>query len=187
MEKIDRRIKRTQKLLQEALIAVTLEKGFDAVTVRDITDRADVGYATFYRHYPDKETLLADVLETMSKEFQVLLAPASMITDPEKIGVLLFEFVYENADLCRVLFNSTNTMVLLQPVQEIGLQEMTTLFKGQTDGSIPMDLAASHLITSLVMMIRWWLDQGTPYSPEKMGKIAAQLIIQPMIESLQSR
>jgi AcrR family transcriptional regulator len=186
MEKIDRRIKRTQRLLQAALISETLEKGFDAVTIRDITERADVGYATFFRHYPDKEALLADVLDAMNKKIQVLLAPASMITDPEKTGILLFEFVYDNADLCRVLFDSTNTMALLKPVQEIGLEEMTALFKGRSEGSMPMDLAASHLITSLVMMIRWWLDHGEPYTPEEMGKIAARLVIRPLIESFHS-
>ena len=47
-DKVDRRIKRTQKLLQEALIELTLEKGFDDVTIRDITERADVGYTTFF-------------------------------------------------------------------------------------------------------------------------------------------
>src|SRR5205809_797707 len=47
----DRRVRRTQQLLAEALIALTLEKGYEAVTIRDITKRADVGYATFFRHY----------------------------------------------------------------------------------------------------------------------------------------
>ncbi len=73
MEKVDRRIKRTQKLLQEALISLTLEKGYDEVTIREITDRADVGYTTFFRHYPDKEALLADVLNLMKEEFKVVL------------------------------------------------------------------------------------------------------------------
>jgi len=185
MEKIDRRVKRTQKLLQEALIAETILKGFDAVTIRDITRRADVGYTTFFRHYADKEALLADVLEAMSKEIQVLLAPASMITDPERTGLLLFEFVDKNADLCRVLFNSTNTMTLLKPIQEIGLEQMTALFDGRVDGKIPLDLAASHLITSLVMMIRWWLDNRDSNTPEEMGRIATRLVMRPLIEAYQ--
>ena len=75
MEKVDRRIKRTQKLLQEALIALTIEKGYDAVTIHEITDRANVGYTTFFRHYPDKEALLAGVLNLMKDEFKVVLTP----------------------------------------------------------------------------------------------------------------
>src|SRR5512139_3307235 len=140
----DRRVKRTHKLLQEALVGLTLEKGFEAVTIRDITDRADVGYATFFRHYPDKEALLADVLESMKDEFQSLLAPYSIVSSPEKTGTLLFEYVAKNCDLCRVLFNSTDTMSLLKPVQEIGLSESSLLFNFSNQSSVPVDIAISH-------------------------------------------
>ncbi len=184
MEKTDRRVKRTQRLLQNALISLTLEKGYEDVTIRDITDRADVGYTTFFRHFPDKETLLADVLEAMSIEFQTLLTPHSIITSPEHMGTLLFEYVKENVDLCRVLLDSTDTMVLLRPVQESGVQEIKLLFGGSAPQSIPLELAADHMITSLVMLICWWLEHDMPYSPEQMGKYASELIIRPILRAL---
>jgi len=184
MDKIDRRVKRTQKLLQDSMVALTLEKGYDAVTIRDLTDRADVGYTTFFRHYADKEALLAAVLDSMREEFRELLTPHSIFTAPEKTGALLFEYVRENADLCRVLLDSTNTMALLRPVQEIGLQEVDEMFPGDSDRPVPMELAASHMMTSLVMLIRWWLDHDMSYPPEQMGQIAAALIIRPVIQAL---
>jgi AcrR family transcriptional regulator len=181
MDRTDRRVKRTHKLLQQALVSLTLEKGFEEVTIRDITDRADVGYATFFRHYPDKEALLADVLEAMKDEFQSLLAPFSIVSNPEKTGTLLFEYVEQNCDLCRVLFNSTDTMSLLKPVQEIGLSESPSMFSVSKQSSVPFDIAISHLMSSLVMLIRWWLDHDMPYTPERMGQFAAELIIRPVI------
>jgi AcrR family transcriptional regulator len=187
MEKIDRRIKRTQKMLQEALISLTLEKGFDAVTIRNITNRADVGYTTFFRHYPDKEALLADVLNSMRVEFLQLLMPHSITTNPERMGTLLFQYVTDNADLCRVLLNSTNTMVLLRPMQEMSQEEAEEMFANVPGGDIPSEIAANHLIISLVMLIRWWLENGMPYPPERMGNIAASLIIRPSIEALNDR
>ncbi|HEX2906841.1 MAG TPA: TetR family transcriptional regulator, partial [Phototrophicaceae bacterium] len=57
-ENEDLRVRRTRKLLQQALIELTVEKGFAAVTVRDITERAMVNRSTFYRHYLDKYELL---------------------------------------------------------------------------------------------------------------------------------
>jgi len=184
MEKVDRRIKRTQKLLQDALISLTLEKGYDAVTIRDITDRADVGYTTFFRHYPDKEALLAGVLNIMKEEFQGVLTPDLIVSEPEKMGELLFDYVQENRDLCRVLLDSTNTMALLRPVQGMGLQEAERMFGPSADRQVFMDLAVNHLVTSLVMLIRWWLDKDMPYPPEKMGQIAAELIICPIIQAV---
>lgn len=187
MEKIDRRIKRTQRLLQEALVSLTLEKGFDEVTIRDITEKADVGYATFFRHYQDKEALLTAVLDSMREEFKDLLMPHSITTAPEKMGTLLFEYVQENADLCRVLLDSTNTMELLHPVQEMSIEEAHEVFSNNPEGEIPIEIAANHLMTSLVMLIRWWLDHDMSYPPEAMGKIAARLIIRPVVEALQPR
>src|SRR5258708_24160624 len=68
MDVQDRRVKRTQNLLAKALIALTLEKGYEAVTIRDITERADIGYATFFRHYHDKDALLREVLDVVLSE-----------------------------------------------------------------------------------------------------------------------
>src|SRR5437867_13029783 len=57
----DARIVRTKAALHEALLALLEEKPFDAITVRDISARAGIGYATFFRHYPGKSALLDDV------------------------------------------------------------------------------------------------------------------------------
>lgn len=186
MEKVDRRIKRTQRLLREALIDLTLQKGFNSVTIRDITERADVGYTTFFRHYPDKEALLTDVLDSLGRDFRNLLMPHSLLTAPEKMGTLLFEFVHENANLCRVLLDSTDPMVLLHSVQDFGVEETRQIFAESAENQVPMEIAANHLITALVMLIRWWMDNQMPYSAEQMGVIATKLIICPVIDAFES-
>src|SRR2546430_12892476 len=67
----DRRVQRTRKLLQDALISLMIEKGYEATTVQDIIDRANVGRATFYAHFADTETLLVSRLE----DLRAMLAP----------------------------------------------------------------------------------------------------------------
>jgi hypothetical protein len=49
---------------------------------------------------------------------------------------------------------------------------------------VPVEVALSHFMSSLVMLIRWWLDHGMPYPPERMGQIVAELIIRPVIGAL---
>src|SRR5260370_35608344 len=93
MEIQDRRVRRTQQLLARALIALTLEKGYEAVTIRDITERADIGYATFFRHYRDKDQLLEDVLDVVLSELICLLCPAKPDDDPTPIRILRFHHV----------------------------------------------------------------------------------------------
>src|SRR5215218_9787371 len=65
-EKItDRRIQRTRQLLLDALSALILEKGYEAMTVQDVIDRANIGRSTFYVHFQDKEDLLLKGVETL--------------------------------------------------------------------------------------------------------------------------
>src|SRR6476660_467523 len=66
----DLRVRRTRKLLIQALIELTIEKGFAAITVQEIADRAMVNRATFYRHYRDKH----DLLEAYMREVYELTA-----------------------------------------------------------------------------------------------------------------
>jgi len=183
MERTDRRVKRTNKLLQEALVDLTLERGYDAVTIRDITERADVGYATFFRHYPDKASLLAELLQAMKDDFRLLLEPFTIVSDPEHTGTLIFDYVEANYDLCRVLLNSTDTMSLFRPMEIIGQEEMTPLLHTPQEGLVPVDVAVTHLMSSLVMLIRWWVDHDRPYPPERMGQMAAELIIKPVLNA----
>ena len=59
----DRRVQRTQQLLRAALLSLIEEKGFEALTVQEIIDRANVGRATFYAHFDRKEDLLVSELD----------------------------------------------------------------------------------------------------------------------------
>ncbi len=183
MERTDRRVKRTNKLLQEALVDLTLERGYEAVTIRDITERADVGYATFFRHYPDKASLLAELLQAMKDDFRQLLEPFTIVSNPEHTAALIFEYVEDNYNLCRVLLTSADTMSLFRPMELIGQQEMAPLLQASQDGLVPVDVAVTHLLSSLVMLIRWWVDHDRPYPPERMGQIAAELVIKPVLNA----
>jgi len=61
--KLDRRVRRTRTAILRALISLMREKGYDAVTVTDIIDRADVGRSTFYTHFTDKSDVLDESLD----------------------------------------------------------------------------------------------------------------------------
>src|SRR5437762_13476242 len=118
MEIQDRRVKRTQNLLAKALIALTLEKGYEAVTIRDITERADVGYATFFRHYHSKDELLLEVSEVVMQELTDRLF-ATSASDPEQFGALIFGYVQQHSEVIRVLLTSS---LLVQQISGRGTQ-----------------------------------------------------------------
>lgn len=178
MDTQDRRVKRTQNLLAKALIALTLEKGYEAVTIRDITERADVGYATFFRHYHDKDALLLDVLEVVLEELMSLL-PLSPDADPATVGTLIFRYVQRQSEVCRVLLSSRGSTMLVQRIIEAGTESVLRQHAPLAGAVVPMEIAAYHLVASTLALIQWWLEHNMPYPPERMGSIYHELIARP--------
>ncbi len=178
MDVQDRRVKRTVNLLAKALITLTLEKGYEAITIRDITERADIGYATFFRHYHDKDELLAEVVEVVLDEL-LLLLPSSPDADPAEVGRLLFQYVQEHAEVIRVLLRSNGPSFLLKEVIDTGTQSVLSQHMPLEGGIVPLEVAAHHLVTSTIALIQWWLEHDMLYSPERMGMIYQELIARP--------
>src|SRR5436305_620987 len=90
-ERRDRRVARSRRLLQEALVALILERGYTAVTVQAVLDRADVGRATFYAHFTGKEALLLSIFEELRDSLHRELAgitPATVARFGEGVGLL---------------------------------------------------------------------------------------------------
>jgi AcrR family transcriptional regulator len=172
----DRRVKRTQRLLAEALISLTLEKGYDAVSIRDITDRADVAYATFFRHYDDKDALLDEVVDVILGDMSLLLQSGPIAADHQAaVGTQIFAYVQAHSELCRVLLGSRGKGRLIEMLQTTK-QEFPLL---DTGTRIPPDIANYHFMSAGIELIQWWLDHDMPYPPEQMGQIFATLILMP--------
>ena len=186
MNQTDRRVRRTQKSLGDALIALALEKDYDEITIQEITDRADIGYRTFFRHYSDKDELLNDVLSTVKVEMRELMGPPpfEFFTDPNAQAAdlldskILFEHVQENSDLYRVLLFSNRGLV--QPLKDFAIQEFRANYGAFLETDIPFDILTNHMISSMITLLRWWLNNDMCYSPEEMGEYAFRLIIQPI-------
>src|SRR5438105_2932074 len=102
-QKVDNlRVKRTKILLREALIALIEEKGFDALTVGEITERAMVSRAAFYRNYQDKYDLVKQIFEEAMSA--LLNAVGEIGTEhPPEMWVKFFEHIAAYERLYRAL------------------------------------------------------------------------------------
>ena len=188
MEITDRRVRRTQKALGDALIALALEKKYDEITIQEITERADIGYRTFFRHYSDKDELLIDVLSHVRMEMRELMGPPSLelflnpnIKSTELPGSkVLFQHVRENCDLYRVLLFSERGLV--QQLKTFAIQEFRENYNALLETDIPIDIIVNHMVSSMITLLRWWLENDMCFAPEEMSNYAFRLIIQPTRE-----
>jgi len=189
-DKIDRRVKRSRSLLSEAVMSLILEKGYEAVTIRDITERADVAYVTFFRHYKSKDELLAYCLQAGMRDLQTRIdaaarqARTNIPADAE--GQLIFEHVQANSPFYRVLLRSLGAgqvrQQTLTAIETIFLTSCKPL--SAREKLIPHQIAAHHMAVSLLSLIEWWLEHEMPYPVERMGQMYDRLIIKATLNAL---
>lgn len=179
----DRRTRRTRRQLKEALFALILEKGYDAVTIEDITERADLGRTTFYLHYRDKEELLLESIDSIAEELLARipypsLSEAAAEGTPLVRGAILiiFQHAYENAQLYRVILRGEGASRVSGRLHRIISQVAADTIQKRVNAGllpptpgVPVEIFVNYFAGALLALMTWWLENGTPYSPEEMA------------------
>lgn len=177
MNERDRRVKRTQRLLGEAFVELMLEKGYDNVTIRDITARADTAYATFFRHYKSKDEILLQRVDASMNELEKLTTQLQGHYYLH-MGVMLFEHMQQNSTFYRRLFESMSfSRHLQQRLAENFLVQSRKRISTPEEPPLPAEIVANHMAAALLALMQWWLTHRQPYSPQRMAEIYDQLII----------
>lgn len=126
----DRRVQRTRKLLQDALIELVSEKGYESVKIWEILDKANVGRSTFYTHFQDKDQLLHSILDRLDDLFEQhkkqILDAAKNVGNTENtdlsIGssptINLFQFVGENHRFFKAVLGNRGYGIFAKPVYD---------------------------------------------------------------------
>jgi AcrR family transcriptional regulator len=180
----DLRVRRTRKLLTQALIEGTVEKGFAALTVRDITERAMVNRSTFYRHYLDKYDLLEQHLNEI---YEVLeeggIIGRGIIDSFIDEGIIeLFKQIQQFPDFYRVMLSAQADAFLSQRFRQQTQQRVLAYFHqtfpeaASDPDTLPLDLKFTTVASAGCSALGWWLEQERPSTPEQFAYWLRQLI-----------
>ena len=177
--RLDRRVQRTRKLLREALMALILEVGYDTISIQDITDKANLGRATFYLHFKDKDDLLLDVMDKMMSDFMDQVPQFSTTQwrlEDKKAIEKLFDFAADHYDLYRILIIGSGGITASRQLQHKIAENIESVIHSEIDefGAdllVPPHFLANHFAGSLLATIYWWLDNDLPYDVEQMAEI----------------
>jgi AcrR family transcriptional regulator len=170
------RVRRTQKLLREALIELIEERGFEALTIGELTERAMVSRAAFYRNYQDKYDLVEQIFE---EAMSALLGSVGDLgrEHPPEIWVTFFEHIAEYERLYRALLgrNGSPWFVRKMRASLAGLvKERGHLPRGPDASARPAHTFSDEFVPDLVSamfleIITWWLEHGRPYTPKEIA------------------
>ena len=181
LKKEDRRVRRTKKLLTQALTELLQKKQINEITVKELTDLADMNRGTFYLYYRD----IFDMLEKIEAElFQKLDTIAQShehgeLTQQVKPILLdLFHFISENQEMCRVLLSPNGDMNFLHRLYEAIRERSLEIWKDQMGslGEKEFDYRYSFVIFGCAGMIRAWVNRSCQETDMQMAELADRMI-----------
>jgi AcrR family transcriptional regulator len=184
MEKvIDRRTARTRRALHEALMSLILRQGYEAITVQDIIDEADVGRSTFYAHYTGKEDLLRSGFETLRAlltETQLNAAAEDPETpdEPLRFSLAMFEHACEYKHVYRALVGGLGGVVAVNEIRRI-LADLVRKDPSAigNDEAIPQEIRVQFVVDTFITVLSWSLLRKPSLHPSRMNGIFRQLVM----------
>lgn len=178
--KNDRRSNRTRKLLGDALVELMLEKRFEAITVQDILDRANVGRSTFYAHYTDKEQLLLSEIEHVIHELQGFTAESGGNNHGLLPSLELFRHVKEQRRLMQALVwgrGALFTQDFQAQASRIIEANIRSMIANEIAPIVPLAVVANFIASTFLMLLRWWFDEDMKQTPEQMDAMFQHLVM----------
>lgn len=181
-KKKDRRVQRTHTALREALMALVVEKGYHAITIQDITDRANVARTTFYLHFRDKDELLTKSLRDMFEEMVQTVPTKSWQEDlgVDAVGLdpttsLDFDHIEKYADFYRIMLGREGSATFISDMMDF-LQQLTDraiiepIMTADVKPKFPQELILKMAVYGNLGAYRWWLENDLPVSAQDMAE-----------------
>jgi AcrR family transcriptional regulator len=184
--KADRRTARTRRSLHVALNTLILEKGYDATTIKDITERADVGRSTFYAHHGGKEGLLLSGLEHLRSALLLAAPPECPGSKPTASRVLafspvFFEHLYEHRRLYQAVAEDQKIPAVQTKVKKIVAEVIRLALKRDARGishlKVPEGALIIFLTEALFSIVAWWFKEPPGLAPGEADGIFRKLAI----------
>ncbi|AZB42045.1 TetR/AcrR family transcriptional regulator [Bacillus sp. FJAT-42376] len=177
MQKADRRVMKSQEAIKTALIELMSEKNFDAMTIQDIADRANVNRGTVYLHYMDKFDLLDKVMEEHIFNMTDFCESASEM-DYIESTVHCMEYLQSNYLFFSTMLASEGAPSFRHQFLKFNIAEFkkdVDLTSGKNLGQNE-EIVAQFVANAYVGVVEWWLKNEMPYPPQVMAEKVGELI-----------
>jgi AcrR family transcriptional regulator len=186
----DLRVRRTRLALRDALLALIEEKGFDALIVQDIADRAMINRVTFYKHYRDKYDLLEQTMQELLSELSVPVA--TLLQTPTNHAIVdelapWLAHVATHANFYRMMLgkegNAAFAAQLRDYLEGMVEQALKRMQRNPPATAIPLPVLRRFATAGFLGVVIWWLEQKEPLPVQQVASQLHQLIRQLIVSN----
>lgn len=177
----DRRVRKTKKALRQGLVSLLSRKNLKDISVRELTDEADLHRGTFYVHYRDIYDLYDRTWREMLEEVKTIFLqhpPEELRASPGPLFQAIMEYAWENRDLCQMFFGPHGDQALVRElenvVEEKCVQDWPVLFPHRDTPD--SEYLRIFMVDGCMGVVRRWVAQGMAKSPQEMAQLLDVLI-----------
>src|SRR5262249_13680223 len=153
-------------------------KGYEATTVQDILDRANIGRSTFYAHFRDKDELLTAGLQEMQKMIEEIDSKLPTVPGPARhhpSARMILEHTAQQHRFYKAMLGKPGGEIVEGFLSRYAItlvgQHLKALRSAGKKMVIPHDILAHFIASSFLGILTWWLTHDLPYSPEEMDRM----------------
>ena len=187
MKFTDIRYLRTEKLIFDAFIKLLSQKDYEKITVQDIADGAMINRATFYAHYPDKDTLQQGIQEQLLNQLSDMIDAAQIaIGDTVKVKKaedLLAKFYHDlekNPAIAQIAFKSISQEKMQNDFSELLHEKYAHLIAKlnvtESGQSVPTNFIVSYLTSIFTGTLKWWIKSEFDMPSKELARLVIKLI-----------
>ena len=187
----DRRVRKTKKALRDGFAVLLAQKNIKDISVRELTDLADLHRGTFYLHYRDIYDLYANIEEEMVSDVVNILDAYRFKPgeSPFPLILELINYLAENAQLCRSFLSRNGDMAFVEHLSDLirrkCLSDWLDLYRGGSNDTQRFEFFSAFLVSGCVGVLRHWLDTGMLQNPKEISELLEQMATQ-VISALSS-
>ena len=182
---MDRRVQKTQGLLHGALASLIHEKSYDAIVVKEILARANVGRSTFYTHFRDKDELLESGIRDMLRASETTAStrspgPAERIL---RFSLPLFEHIERYRGVGDSSVDAQGQAVVHEHLHRVLVESISADLRRvgrrhqESGQDVPPDLLAQHVAATFLLVLSWWAESGEPLPARTVNELFRALIL----------
>jgi AcrR family transcriptional regulator len=172
----DLRTRRTRESLRGALLILLQRRQFDQITIGDVTAEAQIGYATFFRHYASKEDLFNEIAAEQIGSLMALVLPLLDATDTYVASLALCEYACKHRGLWCTLLTGGAAGTLRREFVRLAKEGAVYV---RTSEWLPVELGAVYGVSATLEILAWWLQRPAEYTPRQIAEILDRLVVAP--------
>ena len=179
--RVQRRVARTKAAIEDAFVALVLERGYERVAVEDIADRADLARATFYAHYPNKEAVLFSVSNRLVEDLMQRIAYQAGPWNVVRRDAVqtAYKHAADNPDLYRACMSDSRTrqayVSILGRYAEQNFSDRLKALNRQP--RIPVPVMARGFVGAHVAILEAWLAGELEGDIEELASMTLDLLV----------